>query len=570
MEGFHETFVKAVLILILMMLAVNLAHLCKKLKFHYLGESAIFILFGLLCGILYVFIVSRGTNELNSAIQMSSKFFYMVLLPPIIFEGGFTLQRMAFWKNFDMIFSLAFFGGVFSTFVTSGLVWCAGKIISPVLESSGVYRGLSLGECLVFASLISSTDPVTVLALMPNGVDQRLYMLIFGESALNDAVAVILFAFFTSVADPSQRPNFDSIVLSVLASAGVFIGSFILGIACAMVYAKFTKHIRDEESAVYQLTMMIVFAYISYLAAELLGLTGIISIFATGIFMAHYAYNNLEEVTMVSVKIMLRSFSTMCEVFIFLYLGLGLVAFGSEQTTYNVPFIICCFLAIVIARAHVFIILGLKNFFNKTYKIPIQQQILIWFCGLRGAVAFALGVMFLENTSFEEDVRHLIFGTSIIVIFGTVMVFGGLTPYMLKKLKIVGEHGASDIKETAEGDGQGIGSVSGYIADDEEAARQRGDENDGEFFKLPKDDDAVSEMGQIDKVQHGILYKLFLFDKTYVKPFFSLPKRKMQFLQNEQTPREIRGAPSLAPSTYDLTPIKSVMNFAASDDPDEF
>lgn len=205
----------------------------------------------------------------------------------------------------------------------------------------------------------------------------------------------------------------------------------------AMIYAKLTKHVRDHESAIYQTVMLYVFAYGSYLVAELTHMTGIISVFFTGVAIAHYAFNNLDEVAHLAIKVSLRSFSTMCETFIFLYLGLGLVAFGPEETNYNVGFIIMAFIAIVISRTHVFVILGLKNmFFSTGKKIPLRHQILIWFCGLRGAVAFALGVSFLEHKTFDRGVKATVFGTTILVVFTTVLVFGGFTPFLLKWLRI--------------------------------------------------------------------------------------------------------------------------------------
>ena len=55
---------------------------------------------------------------------------------------------------------------------------------------------LSLGivECLLFGSTLSATDPVTVLAIFNTlKVDPKLYSIIFGESLLNDAVAIVMF-----------------------------------------------------------------------------------------------------------------------------------------------------------------------------------------------------------------------------------------------------------------------------------------------------------------------------------------------------------------------------------------
>lgn len=75
----------------------------------------------------------------------------------------------------------------------------------------------------------------------------------------------------------------------------------------------------------------------------------------------------------------------------------------------------------------------------------------MWFGGLRGAVAFALGVQFLDNEFFSEEIRSLLFGTTLIIVFITVAGLGGLTPLVLKKL---GLDGKSEWQEVEGGDDQ--------------------------------------------------------------------------------------------------------------------
>jgi sodium/hydrogen exchanger-like protein 6/7 len=83
-----------------------------------------------------------------------------------------------------------------------------------LLVLTGAYAlKLSAIECFMFGSILSSTDPgtlkidrlcdyyvaVTVLAIFKSlRVDPQLYAVIFGESMLNDAVALVLYrlAFF--------------------------------------------------------------------------------------------------------------------------------------------------------------------------------------------------------------------------------------------------------------------------------------------------------------------------------------------------------------------------------------
>ena len=52
---------------------------------------------------------------------------------------------------------------------------------------------LSLVESFAFGSLISAVDPVATLAIFQAlDIDPVLYMLVFGESILNDAVSIVL------------------------------------------------------------------------------------------------------------------------------------------------------------------------------------------------------------------------------------------------------------------------------------------------------------------------------------------------------------------------------------------
>jgi solute carrier family 9 (sodium/hydrogen exchanger), member 8 len=209
-------------------------------------------------------------------------------------KGGYTLQRLAFFTNIFTILGLAFAGCLYSTFICSILMW--------VFSWLALEQGWSFVESLVFGSIISSTDPVTVLSLLPSSVDRRLYMLIFGESALNDAVAIILYRFFSGLADPKMKLGVGPFFTSVFASAGVFIGSFIVGLSLALAFAKITKH-WDLDSPTFEMVMLIIFAYSSYLLADVLQLTGIISIFFCGVFMAHYAAGNLSEEARKSARV---------------------------------------------------------------------------------------------------------------------------------------------------------------------------------------------------------------------------------------------------------------------------
>ncbi|KAI8825323.1 Sodium/hydrogen exchanger family-domain-containing protein [Fimicolochytrium jonesii] len=518
----HTLFVRALLMLILMAVAMNINVFLHKKKFHYVGETAVYILLGLVVAMGWTAI---SYDEQNTAIQLSSKFFYMVLLPPIIFEGGFALQRVSFFQNILTIMVLAFFGALYSTFVTSILMYFFSKLISP----------WSFIESLVFGSLISSTDPVTVLSLLPANVDRKLYMLIFGESALNDAVSIILYRFFTSLADPHMRLGAGTFLLAVFASAGVFLGSAIVGVAFGLGLAKITKHVKVDphEVSTYETTMVLIFAYVSYLLADLLSLTGIISVFFTGITMAHYAYNNLAPESAKNLKSTLRMIGFMCECFIFLYLGLGLLSFGGK-TVYSPMLVFFAAISILVSRTHIFIFLGMTNIAGKKEDaVPFNQQVLMWFSGLRGAVAFALGVTFLEHPVFDEDVKGQIFGTTVMVVVLTVLVLGGLTPSMLKWLHLV-----EDTHAEPKAGHPTVGAVAG-TADTPRSATAGGE--GGQGYGMIETQNELDEEAQVlatPSKQSVIFAWLYQLDAKYIRPHFTtLSESNVQTLQQIQAVR---------------------------------
>ena len=91
---------------------------------------------------------------------------------------------------------------------------------------------LSLGQALLFGSLISATDPVAVIALFKElGVPKQLAILVEGESLFNDATAIVAFnIIFATVA--AGQVGGDAIQSGVVS----FLDSFVGGIAIGAVF----------------------------------------------------------------------------------------------------------------------------------------------------------------------------------------------------------------------------------------------------------------------------------------------------------------------------------------------
>ena len=123
---------------------------------------------------------------------------YYALLPPIIYEAGFSMRKRGFFANFVPILLLSVLGTLISILSTGFILY--GLAEAEVLHFKHGELSRSPRRCF---GLISSTDPVATLSIL-RGVNAPplLYDLIFGESALNDALSIV---FFNAFRDQCKR-----------------------------------------------------------------------------------------------------------------------------------------------------------------------------------------------------------------------------------------------------------------------------------------------------------------------------------------------------------------------------
>ncbi|KAJ4919130.1 hypothetical protein JOQ06_027999, partial [Pogonophryne albipinna] len=116
---------------------------------------------------------------------------FNLFLPPIIFHGAYTLNQKRLIGNLGSVLTFAFLGTVISCFTVGSCVYGFTRLM--VLLGRAADGDFLLTDCLLFGAIVSATDPVAVLGLLSElRLDLDLHSLLFGESVLNDAVAIVL------------------------------------------------------------------------------------------------------------------------------------------------------------------------------------------------------------------------------------------------------------------------------------------------------------------------------------------------------------------------------------------
>ena len=129
-------------------------------------------------------------NEELGKLTFDPEIFFNILLPPIIFNAGYSMKKRHFFRNIGAITLFAFIGTTISTFAVAGVAYLAMELSKL---ASTAPKDMVFGHCLQFGAMISATDPVTTLAIFKDlKVEPNLDALLFGESVMNDAVAIVL------------------------------------------------------------------------------------------------------------------------------------------------------------------------------------------------------------------------------------------------------------------------------------------------------------------------------------------------------------------------------------------
>ncbi|XP_009284986.1 sodium/hydrogen exchanger 9 [Aptenodytes patagonicus] len=383
-------------------------------------------------------------NAMLQKMTFDPSIFFNILLPPIIFHAGYSLKKRHFFRNLGSILTYAFLGTAISCIVIGLIMYGFVKAMVHIGQLKG--WEFHFTDCLFFGSLMSATDPVTVLAIFHElHVDTDLYTFLFGESVLNDAVAIVL-TYSISIYSPKENPNaFDAAAFfqSVGNFLGIFAGSFAMGSSYAVVTALLTKFTKLCEFPMLETGLFFLLSWSAFLSAEAAGLTGIVAVLFCGVTQAHYTYNNLSPDSKMRTKQLFEFMNFLAENVIFCYMGLALFTF--QNHIFNPLFIFGAFVAVFVARAcNIYPLSFLLNLGRKQ-KIPRNFQHMMMFSGLRGAIAFALAI---RDT--ESQPKQMMFTTALLVVFFTVWVFGGGTTPMLTWLQIrVGVDPDEDLKAEA-------------------------------------------------------------------------------------------------------------------------
>jgi CPA1 family monovalent cation:H+ antiporter len=353
--------------------------------------------------------------KLNAPIVLTHDFIFDVILPPLLFEAAINIHWKELRRDAVPVLTLAILGTVIAAaFVAIGMV---------------VILAWPLKSALLFGVLIAATDPVAVIAMFKdNGVAGRLRLLVESESLLNDGVAAVLFSLvlaWAGASDGAAVPTVEAAYALVI----TVVGGIVAGLVCAGAAVATVRRTSDH---LVESTLTTVTAYGSFLLAEHFGGSGVLATVAAGLLMGNVGILADDERGLISRRG--REFALALWDFIafiansLVFLLVGLAVSGISFAQLGTETLVIIIVLVLASRAATVYPICLW-FVRSHWAVPMPDQHILWWGGLRGALGLALALSLEPSLPLRNEI---VVATFAVVVFS--VVFQGLTmPFLLRK-----------------------------------------------------------------------------------------------------------------------------------------
>jgi len=367
--------------LIILLIASMVAILTRRLKVPY-SVGLVFV------GILLAFF------PLFSGIPFTKELIFNIFLPPLVFEAAIQIR----WSNLRSEFFLILI------LVTAGL------FLSAAVTAAGMryLADWAWISALLFGALIAATDPVSVIATFNEaGVHSRIRLLVEAESLLNDGTAAVAFAVILAAAAGGSMT-----LIGIAGKLALTVGG---GVLCGALVAGFIMILeRRSGDNLVEFTLTTVTAYGSFLIAEHFHFSGVLATLTAGLLVGNLRLMKAgSDDVRKAITAYWEYLGFLANSFIFIGIGVQVSLQNFKAVIF--PAIFAILLVLVGRACAVYPFCAL--FSRSELRVQGKHQLVLFWGGLRGALALALAVGLPLWVPHREEIISVTFAVVAFSIF---------------------------------------------------------------------------------------------------------------------------------------------------------
>lgn len=355
-----------------------------------------------------------------------------LFLPPILFAAARLVSSQDIKSNIVTIGSLSI-----------GLVIGTALLIAFVLHL--FIPQMTFGTALVLGAIISPTDTTAANAILSRmNIRQHIIRTVEVESLFNDAMGIVLYKAAILFV------YLGTINLSHVGGQTILVG--LGGIAVGLVFAYFTRLIVEqflfESDSELPIIMSLVLAYVAYMFADRVGVSGVLAVVAAGLY-----HKKTEQKIGANARL---SETNVWTTLIFFLNGILFISIGMQFQSYlqkvhylpTIDIIIFSVLTILTLIVLRIVWVTLTNYIPSLFRrkqtikgdkipgFPYQKVFIVSWSGMRGLVSLALAIALPEMLSSTAafPYRSLIIFLTLMTILFTLLVQGLTLPILIHYL----------------------------------------------------------------------------------------------------------------------------------------
>ncbi|MHC0552508.1 cation:proton antiporter [Salinicoccus sp. CNSTN-B1] len=351
-----------------------------------------------------------------SSINLTENTIYHVFLPALLFTSAYQFPADKFRKNVGIIAFLA----------TIGIMLTVAILGAAIYALSGPFVSISFLGALVIASILTPTDPVSVVSIIQSASDDETVAdVVEGESMINDGTSIVIFSTLSGMYTGSQSFGVFTFLGEFLF---VSLGGTLLGVVFGWLMSKAVHFIHNRQ---YQVMLSIILAYGLFNLAEAVGFSGVLATIFAGIMLSfEYSRASKED----HFREALDGFWEVVELSV---LSLLFLLIGIEAAKFLIfdgwVFAIIVFILALVTRF--IIIMSTTQIFPKwRHHISWRESTLISWAGLKGSMSVYL-ILSLYSQTDSADSAMIISLAFAATLASLVIQSLGVSPLSKKLLK---------------------------------------------------------------------------------------------------------------------------------------
>jgi CPA1 family monovalent cation:H+ antiporter len=353
---------------------------------------------------------------------------FLVFLPPLIHAAAWTASPRHLRRNARTLGLLAL-----------GLVLATTALVAVVVHA--LLPELPWAAAFLVGAIVSPTDTVAATAIFRRlGAPERVVALVEGESLINDGAALVVYRVALGAALTGTFAAGEAAAELVI----VGIGGALVGLVVAVVIAQIRKRVEDSTLEV---TLTLLTAYLAYVPAEELGLSGILAAVSSGLYLGWRAARDFTPSTRIAATSFWGVFIFLLESVLFILIGLAfpdvLERLGEEEL--GRVLLAAALVSLTVMAVRVAFTLGvgeLETQWDRARGRPggltRRERAVVGWAGMRGAVSLAAALavpLSLESGAAFPGRDVVLFLTFVVI--GVTLVLQGLTlPLLIRRLGV--------------------------------------------------------------------------------------------------------------------------------------